>query len=76
MVLTVATGSLLGGIAGAVFAVPFVAAANSAVQYIAGGAWKDDAPPPAGRARGTAAPARPARRAGTRPEPQDVTTVG
>lgn len=44
VVLTVATGSLLAGIAGAVFAVPFVAAMNSAVKYIAGGEWKSDPP--------------------------------
>jgi predicted PurR-regulated permease PerM len=72
VVLSVATGSLLGGIAGAVFAVPFVAAVNSAVQFIAGGAWKDDTPPPALEEP----PTRARRSRRTKPEPQDVTTVG
>ena len=40
VVLAVATGSLIGGIPGAVFAVPLVASANSMVKYIAGGAWR------------------------------------
>ena len=76
VVLAVASGSLLAGIAGAVFAVPFAAAVNSAVKYVAGGAWKDEAPPPTspvpedpeqgGRAR------RRRRRARS---PEDVTTV-
>ncbi|MCU1473847.1 AI-2E family transporter [Amnibacterium sp.] len=75
VVLTVATGSLLGGIAGAVFAVPFVAAVNSAVQFVAGGAWKDDAPPPTPPVPEAPSDRRRRRRT-TRPEPQDVTTVG
>jgi predicted PurR-regulated permease PerM len=74
VVLTVATGSLLAGIAGAVFAVPFVAAMNSAVKYIAGGEWKNEPPPPI-----TPAPGEPTgaagRRRDERPEPQDVETV-
>ncbi|MDQ1513741.1 MAG: putative heme transporter, partial [Microbacteriaceae bacterium] len=74
VVLTVAAGSLLAGIAGAVFAVPFVAAMNSAVKYVAGGSWKGDAPPPI-----TPAPGEPPGAAGRRrnrsPEPQDVETV-
>jgi predicted PurR-regulated permease PerM len=76
VVLTVATGSLLGGIAGAVFAVPFVAAMNSAVQFVAGGAWKDDAPPPTSPVPEEPSDRRRRRRRPARPEPQDVTTVG
>ncbi len=76
VVLSVASGSLVAGIAGAVFAVPLAAAVNSGVKYVAGGAWKDEPPPPTspvpedpeqgGRAR------RRRRRAG---RPEDVTTV-
>jgi predicted PurR-regulated permease PerM len=73
VVLTVATGSLLAGIAGAVFAVPFVAAMNSAVKYVAGGAWKDTPPPPT-----SPVPEEPegpvGRRRNRRPKPQDVRT--
>ncbi|HEV7622782.1 MAG TPA: AI-2E family transporter [Amnibacterium sp.] len=76
VVLTVATGSLLGGIAGAVFAVPFVAAMNSAVLYLAGGAWKDEAPPPTSPVPEEPRDRRRRRRRDPRPEPQDVTTVG
>jgi predicted PurR-regulated permease PerM len=76
VVLTVATGSLLGGIAGAVFAVPFVAAMNSAVHFLAGGAWKDDTPPPTAPVPEEPSDRRRLRRRTTRPEPQDVTTVG
>lgn len=46
VVLSVAAGSLLAGIVGAVFAVPFAAAANSAVKFVAGGEWKGEPPPP------------------------------
>jgi predicted PurR-regulated permease PerM len=46
VVLAVAGGSILAGIVGAVFAVPFAAAANSAVKYLAGGEWKDKPSPP------------------------------
>jgi predicted PurR-regulated permease PerM len=77
VVLAVSSGSIIGGIGGAVFAVPLVAAANSAVKFIAGGAWKDDAPPPTGPMprqpeRGGAAARRRRKRAA---EPEDVTTV-
>jgi putative heme transporter len=77
VVLTVATGSLLGGIAGAVFAVPIVAAMNSAIKYVAGGAWKGAPQPPTGDL-----PEQPeggdrnaAERRGRKPKPQDVRTV-
>lgn len=77
VVISVALGSLLGGIAGAVFAVPFAAALNSAVKYIAGGAWKDEPAPPEGpmpREPEHGGPlARWRRRRAA--EPQDVTTV-
>jgi predicted PurR-regulated permease PerM len=46
VVLAVAGGTVLGGIAGALFAVPTLAATNSAVKYIAGGQWKEVPPPP------------------------------
>lgn len=46
VVLAVSSGSIIAGIGGAVFAVPLVAAANSAVKYIAGGAWKQEPEPP------------------------------
>lgn len=77
VVLAVSSGSIIGGIGGAVFAVPLVAAANSAVKYIAGGAWKDEAPPPTDpmprepEQGGTAARRRRSRAA----EPEDVSTV-
>jgi predicted PurR-regulated permease PerM len=41
VVLAVSIGSLVGGIAGAVFAVPIAAALNSMIKYIAGGGWKN-----------------------------------
>ncbi|ALS57846.1 AI-2E family transporter [Rathayibacter toxicus] len=40
VVLAVAGGSILAGIAGAFFAVPFIAALNVMVTYIASGAWR------------------------------------
>ncbi len=40
VVLAVAAGSLLAGIPGALFAVPFVAVLNVMVHYIAGGSWR------------------------------------
>jgi predicted PurR-regulated permease PerM len=48
VVLAVAAGTVLGGIAGAVFAVPLAAAANSAIKYVAGGEWKGKPPPAEG----------------------------
>lgn len=51
VVLSVAAGSLLAGISGALFAVPFVAVLNVMVHDISSGAWrkprdKDDLPQP------------------------------
>ncbi|TAM68351.1 MAG: AI-2E family transporter [Microbacteriaceae bacterium] len=45
VVLVVATGSLLAGIPGALFAVPFAAVLNVMVQYISNGVWRTSAPP-------------------------------
>ncbi len=45
VVLAVAGGSMVAGIAGAFFAVPVVATVNVMVNYIAGGSWRT---PPAG----------------------------
>ncbi len=46
VVVAVATGSLLAGIPGALFAVPVAAVVNVMILYVSSGAWKDDAPPP------------------------------
>ncbi|WP_395242572.1 AI-2E family transporter [Agromyces sp. MMS24-K17] len=51
VVVAVATGSLLAGIPGALFAVPVAAVVNVMVLYVSGGSWKSDAPPSAGPAR-------------------------
>lgn len=40
VVFSVAAGSFLAGIAGALFAVPIIATGNVMVKYIAGGEWK------------------------------------
>lgn len=40
VLLSVSAGSLFGGIAGAVFAVPTVAAARVAIEYIGSGQWR------------------------------------
>lgn len=74
VVVAVGSGSVLGGITGAVFAVPLVAAANSLIKYLAGGSWKTDPPPPGGPVpQQPEGGSRPRRR--RRPKPQDVTTV-
>lgn len=44
VVLAVAAGSLLAGIPGALFAVPFVAVLNVMVHYVASGVWRNAAP--------------------------------
>jgi predicted PurR-regulated permease PerM len=74
VVLAVALGSLLGGIAGAVFAVPLAAALNSAVKFIAGGSWKGQ-PPPNVDDVPKDDEARPSSRRNRKPRPQDVKTV-
>lgn len=77
VVLAVGSGSIVGGIAGAVFAVPLAAALNSAVQYVASGAWRDDPQPPTERM--PREPEHGGRRARLRrrhpQQPEDVTTV-
>lgn len=45
VVLAVAAGSYIAGIAGALFAVPIVATANVFIGYIARGEWRTAAPP-------------------------------
>ena len=40
VILAVATGSMLAGIAGAFFAVPVVAFLNSSISYVASGRWR------------------------------------
>lgn len=45
VVVAVATGSLLAGIPGALFAVPVAAVLNVMIVYVASGAWKADGPP-------------------------------
>jgi predicted PurR-regulated permease PerM len=47
VVVAVATGSLLAGIPGALFAVPVAAVLNVMIAYVSSGAWKDEIPPPA-----------------------------
>jgi predicted PurR-regulated permease PerM len=49
VVVAVATGSLLAGIPGALFAVPVAAVLNVMIVYVASGAWKDEGPPIASR---------------------------
>ncbi len=46
VVIAVATGSLLAGIPGALFAVPVAAVTNVMITYIARGSWKNAAGPP------------------------------
>ncbi|QDZ14423.1 AI-2E family transporter [Humibacter ginsenosidimutans] len=43
VVLVVAAGSMLAGIPGALFAVPFAAVLNVMVKYVSSGAWRPDA---------------------------------
>lgn len=45
VVLSVAAGSYIAGIPGALFAVPTLAVANSAVRYISARAWETDSTP-------------------------------
>jgi predicted PurR-regulated permease PerM len=75
VVLAVATGSLLAGIAGAVFAVPITAAANSAIRYIAGGAWKGQPEPWTGGIPGEQEGDGGRDQKQREPGPKDVTTV-
>lgn len=52
VVLVVASGALLAGIPGALFAVPVAAVLNAMTSYIAGGAWRQN-PPAAVPTRGS-----------------------
>lgn len=45
VVIAVTTGSLLAGIAGALFAVPVAAVANVMILYVASGIWRQAEPP-------------------------------
>lgn len=45
VVLAVATGALVAGIPGALFAVPIVASVNSMAKYLSSGDWKDKPDP-------------------------------
>ncbi|WP_271985978.1 AI-2E family transporter [Pseudoclavibacter terrae] len=45
VLLSVSAGTIFGGIAGAVFAVPLVAAGKVMVQYISRGSWRDEPDP-------------------------------
>ncbi|WP_282860128.1 AI-2E family transporter [Pseudoclavibacter helvolus] len=45
VLLSVSAGTIFGGIAGAVFAVPLVAAGKVMVQFIARGTWRDEPDP-------------------------------
>ena len=72
VVLAVAGGTVLGGIVGALFAVPTLAAINSAVKYIAGGQWKEVPPRPTGD---VPEEGNPSPRRDDDPRPSDVTTT-
>ncbi|WP_139417726.1 AI-2E family transporter [Agromyces laixinhei] len=62
VVVAVATGSLLAGIPGALFAVPVAAVLNVMILSVASGSWKNDAdpPPPVRSALWRTVPQRPA----------------
>jgi predicted PurR-regulated permease PerM len=75
VVLAVAVGSLLAGIAGGVFAVPVTAALNSAVRFIAGGAWKGQPEPWTGGIPGEQEGGGGRDQDSPDPQPKDVTTV-
>jgi predicted PurR-regulated permease PerM len=75
VVLAVAVGSLLAGIAGGVFAVPVTAALNSAVRFIAGGRWKGQPEPWTGDIPGEQEGDGGRDQDTPDPRPKDVTTV-
>lgn len=64
VVLAVATGGLIGGIPGALFAVPVVATFNVMIGYIARGEWRTDPHPTVSDVVPPTRPTRGARRAG------------
>lgn len=57
VILAVAAGSYLAGIPGALFSVPILAVANSAIRYIAGRTWEHDQVLAAARGAFSAVPA-------------------
>ncbi|WP_442960699.1 AI-2E family transporter [Pseudarthrobacter sp. MM222] len=59
VILAVAAGSYLAGIPGALFSVPILAVANSAIRYIAGRTWEHDGVLAAAGQQGILAPAVP-----------------
>ncbi|HVL63360.1 MAG TPA: AI-2E family transporter, partial [Microbacterium sp.] len=62
VVVAVATGSLLAGIPGALFAVPVAAVLNVMIVFVSRGSWKGDPGPPATEVRSplwTTVPQRP-----------------
>jgi predicted PurR-regulated permease PerM len=59
VILAVAAGSYLAGIPGALFSVPILAVANSAIRYIAGRTWEHDGVLAAAAQQGILAPAAP-----------------
>lgn len=63
VVLAVATGGLIGGISGALFAVPVVATFNVMIGYIARGEWRTDPHPTVSDVVPPTRPTRGARRA-------------
>ncbi|MBF4574040.1 AI-2E family transporter [Herbiconiux sp. VKM Ac-1786] len=85
VVLAVAGGSMVAGIAGAFFAVPVVATLNVMVNYVAGGSWREDrdtwltpavalpdgGPPAAGAGTAAAATPAPAHPEAAHPDPKD-----
>ncbi len=59
VILSVAAGSYLAGIPGALFSVPILAVANSSIRYIAGRTWEHDEVLAAAGHQGVPAPAGP-----------------
>ncbi|GAA3701643.1 AI-2E family transporter [Zhihengliuella alba] len=75
VVLAVAGGSMLAGIAGALFAVPLLAITNTVVKYLAERAWETDptvAPAPTGLVAAQARPAATTSYTSDAPAPPDT----
>jgi predicted PurR-regulated permease PerM len=72
VILSVAAGSYLAGIPGALFSVPILAVANSAVRYIAGRTWEHDEELAAASPQGAPALAG----AGQDPSPREIHLPG
>lgn len=73
VVLAVASGSILAGIIGALFAVPIAAAGNSAIKYLAAGSWRERPDPPTAPVPDIGGDPVPDRDGD--PAPEDVTTT-